>query len=714
MNIPRFQVYNDKLNIDLFNETIALAFSTTENAKLVPAVRERLCSVFWYKETKLTTYFEESGIRYLGELLERYGEHLGDTLHNLRALAAAVAWIKPVMTDSMFVGRQKSDFIEKLRQNIDDPYIAASLYMLAEEDEHKSLRQKLLTTTYRHIEEAIYSLSVLQDCPDALSCMRTQLIRLLGCERSLPIEGNIGLIAWMIHHYRDDILSCRKKENALLRAFIHLNDSYVREKDSAYRILSEAGYSHREILAANSLLVWEHTRNMPGLNPDSIPAEKLATAYVAHCLNGNELPSEFSLGYISELLKVYQKFEIRYEGYECLWDAVASQLDIQCPEIMIWMIETAQLNYPYSYDVLDRKWDVLSSQIEFDRYHKLFRDQLFSARSQDSEHIRLILARYQELTGHDYLENFDTYDSGETKIFSVFVDNGLLNLWEHFQNHLDSVADQCSYSPNRYIWEYARDVSSQYAFEFWKMFFTQYTYTDVPKFWTRNLFHENFLKSNYSSYSPYNYSLRYLRPVLSSDDNRMLLDWIDQSVFTTSPNQYVSFVLNFLRSEDTGKLYSIDELRPVYASLRHLEPNNAAVNEFRQRFLKEEELEQERLAAEAAHDAQKRRAWEKALEEKRTILSERYDGSYQSLVKMLNSLYDWNDAQKHGAICIAERFTEFRNEHPRVSLSEYGCLLALCSKLIGYDLLDKPTVLDIIQTTEIIEPVKEEMTNADA
>ena len=72
MNIPRFQVYNDKLNIDLFNETIALAFSTTENAKLVPAVRERLCSVFWYKETKLTTYFEESGIRYLGELLERY------------------------------------------------------------------------------------------------------------------------------------------------------------------------------------------------------------------------------------------------------------------------------------------------------------------------------------------------------------------------------------------------------------------------------------------------------------------------------------------------------------------------------------------------------------------------------------------------------------------------------------------------------------------
>lgn len=704
MNIPRIQIFEEQINTDLFNAAVALALSTTENAKQVSPVKNSLCRVPWYGKIDFQRYLEASGIRYLGELLERYGEHFDDDLRSLRALAIAVAWIDPVFTASMSVGSQREDFMEKLQKNKDDACIAASLTMLAPQDEREALRQQFLDRRYENIAEMICVLCSLYDCSDAFPALRPQLIRLLGKERALPVEGNIGVFSWLICNYRGEILSCRKKDNGLLRALVRLNDSYVREKDAAYKLLMDSGYTHGEILTLNSMLVWERHSGSKHLYADSIPAEKLATAYVVHNLNSKEPPSAVALDYILQLLAAYRNFDIRYEGYANLWAAVSEQLDIQCPQIMLWMIRDASLDYEYTFDVLDPKWDLLAQQLQEDAYRELFHDQLLAARTQPAGHVRQMLAHYQELTGKDYLDRLNSYSYKELNVFCMLVDLGIVDLREHFEKHREDEADKRSHTANQYVWEYTRSISTQHAFDFWKAFFSEHSPRDVPTFWPGQLFHEGFLRSkgSYESYRPFSH-IRYLQPGLSRDENRMVLDWIDRSVFETATSQYAHFALAFLRSEDTGKLYEPHELQPIYTALRELDPDNAAVKELRYRFLSKEELEQERIAAEAARDAEKRRIWEKNLEEKRAILRERYDGSYCSLVELLNSLHTWNDHKKQGAICVAERLPEFLRAHPRVNICEYGYLLDLCAQLIGFQLMDGQAVRQALNSVTIIE-----------
>lgn len=78
----------------------------------------------------------------------------------------------------------------------------------------------------------------------------------------------------------------------MLRALVRLMETYVRPHDRAWAILREAGYSPEEILLANSRLVWEPWVGICDhrLPENSIPAEKLAAAYVAACLNGETPP----------------------------------------------------------------------------------------------------------------------------------------------------------------------------------------------------------------------------------------------------------------------------------------------------------------------------------------------------------------------------------------------------------------------------------------
>lgn len=91
MNFSRFDACAAQVNIHLFNTAVHLAISTTDAGKQIPALKQQLNAMIWYEHTDSRATFEPHGIRYLGELLERYAEKLGDTRANLRAVALALA-----------------------------------------------------------------------------------------------------------------------------------------------------------------------------------------------------------------------------------------------------------------------------------------------------------------------------------------------------------------------------------------------------------------------------------------------------------------------------------------------------------------------------------------------------------------------------------------------------------------------------------------------
>lgn len=706
MNPPRFEAYQTQVNIPLFNAAVHLAISTTDASKQLPALNARLQSAIWYEPADAQDYFEPYGIRYFGELLERYAEKVGDALPNLRAVALALAWTDPVLTNAMFVGSQRNDFMRTVLARRDDVYLAGALYIMATGSaEREERRERLLQRNYKQTEEILFALSALDDCrEEAFSKLRQQLAGLLGAGRTIPVEGNTGLLGWFLAKYRAEILSCRKKDNAVLRALIRLTDAYVRPNDRAYDILREEGYLPMDILYVNSMFVWESRLGQNRLASGSIPAERLATAYVAACLNGDALPSEGNLNYIRWLLNHYRNFNIRYEGNSGLWEAVKPQLFIQCPAIMMWMVQS-DLDYDYCFDVLDEKWDVLANCLPSEKYHALFRRQLLL--QSEREIILSMLERYRRLTGSDYVSAFDAYDYYELDVFSRMVSQDILDPWEFFETHRDNCSQNDRSSSLGYLWGSMSGVLTQQAFRFWHKFFEAYTPTDVPRFWPGCKFHDSFIR--FCSYTP---SLDLMRSKLSREDNRTLYEWIDQSVFMLAPNKYSTFVLMLLQSEAGRTLFDIEELRPVFDQLLLLDGETSALCNLKHRYLTETELEEDRAAKVRAEQERKKAEAERLFQEVADTLSQKYDGSFQSLYTAFESFRTWDQRRQYAAQILCDRLPTLLREHEPITTGDFGYLLNLCGRLVGYGLLDASEAMSFLSAARIMD-AEEVKTHAD-
>ena len=711
MNFSRFDACAAQVNIHLFNAAVYLAITTTDAGKQIPALKQQLNAMIWYEHTDSRATFEPHGIRYLGELLERYAEKLGDTQANLRAVALALAWLKPILSDGMFVGSQRADFLKAVRKAAPkDIYLTGALYRLAEGAEQETLRKTLLQWDYTRIEDVLFALCALDGCAEAFPSLRPRIARLLSTERTLPIEGNTGLLAWLLIQYRMDILACRKKDNAVLRALVRLMETYVRPHDRAWAILREAGYSPEEILLANSRLVWEPWVGICDhrLPENSIPAEKLAAAYVAACLNGETLPSQPALDYILWLLDRYRNFVIRYEGNCGLWEAVVPLLHITCPAVMAWMAG-ADLKYEYRFDALDGKWDELAVLLPPEKYHALFRDQLEALSEPDAETVRRMLGRYQALTGAAYTEAFQSFDYGERGAFRLLASHGLLHLRQFFEAHRDDASDVYRYSPLRYVWEYASPVTDLRSFAFWRWFFEAYTPAGVPRFWPGEAFHRNFVH-----FYSYNRRLDCLRACLSREENRQLYDWIDHSVFILEPGNYSALVQVFLQSEAESALFDVDELRPVASQLLRMEPENASVRNLRWYYMTEAERAEEQAARVRAEEERKRAKKEREYRRTEEILTQRYDGSFRSLYEALESFRPWDEHRTYALEILAGRLSGLMEKCAAVPAVDFGYLLRLSGLLVAAGRMLPDSAVALLRSVQYANEEKEETDHADA
>ena len=68
------------------------------------------------------------------------------------------------------------------------------------------------------------------------------------------------------------------------------------------------------------------------------------------------------------------------------------------------MIQKANLQFSYRFDVFDPQWDILAEQLEPLDYRNLFIEQVDRLEAPDKKEIRRYMERYQELTGLDYME----------------------------------------------------------------------------------------------------------------------------------------------------------------------------------------------------------------------------------------------------------------------------------------------------------------------
>lgn len=678
---PWVKAYEEQINLELFNASVKLAAETTEAHKEVTGLLQKLKRLPWYQRVSGLEYFERADIRYFGELLERYGEKLGDNDANTRSIALAMAWCAPLLTQNMFIGRQRDDFMVKLSlMGENDAYIAAALYRLSEGAARDAWKANLIVREYGRTEEIIMALCSLDDPGQCYDELRPALVALLREKRTLPVEENAGIYAWLVATCFDPIKACRKKDNAVPKAIASLALGYLREDKPAYKALKEAGYTPREILYLNSMFLWDENLRNHGFYSNSIPAERMATAFVQTALGAPEPQKESTLDYIYWLSDRYSSFEIKYEGNAGLWMAVCKGLKVNCPETLVWMCKK-DYKYNYCFDVLDDKWDLLARELHKSKYDDLFRAQLDAEPNASVERLRAMLDKYKSLIGQDFLAFFDTYSSWYKASFDALVRTGILDLWDFFEKHKDDPGSRIRYGTLEYVWNYSSGVKNRESYEFWKRFFDNYVMRDLPVFFPDKQFHESFFER--TGYWNEVKHLAFKREFLNREENRQLCEWIEASAFVLTPQDFTRRATEMLESSDITEFYDADELRPIFNALLTDETNSGRLASLKPRFMSQEELDAEKEARERKTAELERAKAEAERSKTCSEMNAAFDGTLKSIYTYLDKLWYGGAERRYAAQNAECLLAEALSDINVLGRSEYRLLLKILSDIVG-------------------------------
>lgn len=223
--IIKYGEFQKSINLGLFHATLSMIAHVSEKEDALRQWRRLRNSVIWWEcREDYESYFKSSGLRYPGEVLERYEEQFGSEISNLRAVALALGFATPFLTSDMFIGRQKEDFLRRLMKEANqDVYLLGARYLL---ESNPSLQQAMLkemtSREYTKTEEALFVLSLYMNCTEGFQAMLPQLARLWGEGHTISLTENAGMLEWLVAEYEEEIRKCRKKDCAVLKALTKL------------------------------------------------------------------------------------------------------------------------------------------------------------------------------------------------------------------------------------------------------------------------------------------------------------------------------------------------------------------------------------------------------------------------------------------------------------------------------------------------------------
>lgn len=692
--IPAFKAYEEAINLTLYHAFAELVMQTSQDDK-VRSVYCRLEAVqIWQLNMDVSTYFEAYNLRYPGEVLERFEEKLGADIRNVRALALALAYTRSIQAEDMFVGNQRSSFLQKLRREAgEDVYVKGALCLLeTDAQRQRSLQAELAETEYGRTEEAVFVLSLFDDREEGYRTMRPQLIRLFGQGRTFPLECNFGVLEWLIRFYAGEVKSYRGKQDLALRTLMKLPYMNMKPGSREYEILTGTGCRQEEVTLANSLAVWAD-RIPDRLSPNGIPGEKIAAACCTVVLNRSDPMPELFYDYTGWLLNRYRDLNIKYEGFPSLWVAIQENLKPTAPRTILWMKQTIKKEFPYRFDVFDPQYDLLAEKLEHADYMELFTEQMLFSRKRIP--LKQWLARFRTLTGADYItEYFSEHQYHDERVFALMVERKEIDLWQFFEQHRTNGKDS---PPLDILRRYAMRVSSWRCFRFVQRLLSQYTFPQLQEiFGHRFCFHDSFFRNKGYYHNDYIISLE--RPFISVEQRRQLFTWIDTSVFQTQPDKYEAFVRTSLKSPEIQRLYDKTQLALI---LKHLLKNGGShdyeMNRLKELFYTKAELEADRKAANEKKAQAERQERERAILEKRERLTAIYDGSMSSLNKYARQYY--GDGRKDALDMAYQKLLEWpAGCAETLAPEELETFFEFCGELVEYQPRTIQEILGMVRT----------------
>lgn len=352
-----------QINLTLLNDIISFVVQTVDAPRPQKRQLERRC-MFPIALMDASPFQERYGFMYLGELLERYEARFGMSVPDRRAIALALGYTRDIATKEMFVGSQRTDFIQSVEWAAQgDIYLTGALYLLNEgEADGQIYGKRLKEWQYTKTEELLFAMSLFDDIEQAVARFKAQLVLLLGPNRRMPVLENTGILGWLVTKLHPIKKLLKAKEFAAIRALLTLPTSFVKPGSKPHDCLLAYGYTPLEIAYANLLAVCDRWLGN-GLNPFGLSAEKIAVNLFRTVLAQEYPLPEAVYAQLTQLYPKYANFEVKYLETRRLADTLKTGTHIQNAETMAWFIKTESVYHPAtdSFDVLESKWDALTT-----------------------------------------------------------------------------------------------------------------------------------------------------------------------------------------------------------------------------------------------------------------------------------------------------------------------------------------------------------------
>lgn len=696
------KVLEEQINLTLLNDIIVFAIDTAKADYTQKNSLAKRCMLLNYN-ARSDGFQQKYGFLYLGELLERYKDRFGMTIQDQRAIALALGYTNPILTNEMFVGNQRNAFLQEVYRNADnDVYLTGALYLLNEGQRGEAdWLERLYGLGQNRTEELIFIASLLPDFEQTFLRIKSQLLHLLGAGRTMDLHGNMRILSLLIGSLQPVIKSMRGNDLKLLRALCALPVSFVKEGSKHHTVLLEHGYTPFEIAYANIMAI--RCRATPdALRSNSLVTEKIVVDLFRRVFAQEESCSPETYTLLSELFTQYRTFDIRCYGFSELLETL-EDVAIQNPDTFIWFSKHAQLCHSVftSFNILDSKWDRLGTELAEKDYLQLFENGLTS--EMDKAEIQRHIDRYNAITGHSYVEQYRR--KTHLQNFSLLVEVGILDLWTEFQASIDKSDTVCMPSMLANIRSYIRRLKTIQSFKFFEKFFPQYGFDGYRKYLKPQHadFTEGFLSRNGLNSKVFDINLD--RDYLKEDGQRavMLLYWLEEYLFCYEPSLYISFASRLIQNETATAVIPKRVLRPLFdlvIKTSELTPNEIA--DLKLQYLTPEELQAEAAAKEAADmEAKHKRELERC-----QIVRDRYekgmDGTLAALYKFMTA-YSTSSEE----CSVANQIV--RDELPRLlngkdftlKHDEPNQLLRICNELVHRKVINfKQAQTYISQTKE--------------
>lgn len=299
-----------KVNIELCNKLINYIIKISDN-DYRSTLKNISDKCIWFKSLNNVDMQKDFQVKYLGELLERYEEKIGDNINDIRAIALALGFTTESITNNMIVGNQLVNFITKINTMAkDDIYLQGALY-LYNNKKNEQYKTNLLKNHYLETEDLIFVLSLFDDIEKIYTLLRDQIIELLGKKRTIGVINNIKLYSWFINRFYSIIKKDRKKDAAVLKSLLILPTQLIKSNNSNYTILISNNYKEEEILYLNYGFLYYSLIPKTVRMGNSITEERIAINLCKTLLDSEYSCEESLYKLIDSILKKYEHLDIK-------------------------------------------------------------------------------------------------------------------------------------------------------------------------------------------------------------------------------------------------------------------------------------------------------------------------------------------------------------------------------------------------------------------